>query len=208
MKQIALFDYDGTLISGDSIAHLLRFSVKKKAVPFFSVLPGAIAGLLFTVHLMDERTSKERALAFLNRLSAEKQEQLLSAFVTEDLLPRSFQDGLNRIRQLKEEGTEVWLVSASTSNYMEKVSRQLGIDHLICTEADSLGHIKVNCKGEEKVLRIKAALSGHPDAVIREAYADSPSDLPMLQLAEKPIAVNPKRALRKAAPRIDAVLWH
>ena len=39
------------------------------------------------------------------------------------------------------------------------------------------------------------------------AYGDSKSDLPMLLLCGHPVQVNPKKALRKAAPEMDSEIW-
>ncbi len=207
MERIALFDFDGTLIPGDSIVHLIRFAARQKRIGPLRVLPGVFFGLLYKLHLADESSSKNAALSFLRKMKAEEQSLLMQRFVQDRLIPHIYPEGLNRIRELQKNGTRVWLVSASTDHYMPMIAEYIGADLLLCTQTDQNGRVIHNCKGQEKVRRVRQALSSMPGAVITEAYADSKTDLPMFKMAEKAIAVNPKQELKKEAPYMETLFW-
>lgn len=207
MERIALFDFDGTLLPGDSIVHLIRFAARKKRIRLIRLFSGVFFGILFKLHIADETTSKNAALRFLEEMSREERDQLLEHFVQEKLIPLFYRDGLACIRDLHEKGNQIWLVSASTDHYMPMIAAYIGADQLLCTQTDQSGRILQNCKGQEKVRRIQEALSSLPGAVITEAYADSKSDLPMLMLAEKAIAVNPKRSLKRSGRFAETRSW-
>ena len=86
-----------------------------------------------------------------------------------------------------------------------------GFDALLATPIEPDGAIKRNCKGEAKIGRIEAWLSENgltADFASSCAYGDSKSDLPMLLLCGHPVQVNPKKALRKAAPDMETVRWN
>jgi len=79
------------------------------------------------------------------------------------------------------------IVTASYELWIKKFCDKLGVRYLIGTKIDPRGYIiGKNCKGEEKVLRIKYSL---PSAIIKNAYSDSSSDIPMLKLAQNAFVV-------------------
>ena len=74
--------------------------------------------------------------------------------------------------------------SASPEFEIAPVLKKAGVKYIIATRVDpSTGKfLSENCKGEQKVKRIRELL---PDAVFVNAYTDHPeSDAPMLSLAE------------------------
>ena len=93
---------------------------------------------------------------------------------------------------------------------MRFVADGLGFDGLLATGLDEHSRVIVNCKGEEKVRRIREWLGAQDiraDFAASFAYGDSASDLPMLRLTGHPVQVNPRKKLRKAAPDMEAVHW-
>ena len=102
------------------------------------------------------------------------------------------------------------LVTASTENYMRFAAEALGFSALLATPLNPDGTVGENCKGEEKPRRIRDWLRQQgleADFAASYAYGDSKSDLPMLLLCGHPVQVNPKKALRKAAPEMDSEIW-
>ena len=74
--------------------------------------------------------------------------------------------------------------SASPEFEIRPILEKLGVDYIIGTQVDpETGRfLSENCKGEEKVRRIKETLG---DCEFRNAYTDNvKSDAPMLSLAE------------------------
>lgn len=65
------------------------------------------------------------------------------------------------------------------------------------------GQVGENCKGEEKVRRIKQYLKENGfvlDMKCSSAYGDSPSDADMMALVNRAVLVNPKKALLRRRP--------
>lgn len=80
------------------------------------------------------------------------------------------------------------IISASPEFLLQPICDQLGVLMLIATRMDKqTGCIDgENCRGEEKVRRLRETL---PNTVVRKAYSDSLSDLPLLTLAKEPFVV-------------------
>lgn len=209
-KALALFDFDGTMVRGDSIVAYVGFARKKRVLSFSSYLKTWGTALLYAVGKISAEESKTRALAFLQKLSPEERDELDRAFVEENLLLRVYPQAKSCLDKHRQEGKTTLLVTASTENYMRYVSEALGFDGLLASPIDEHGRVQGNCKGEEKVTRIHkwlASKSISPDFEASFAYGDSKSDLPMLRLCGHPVQVNPKKKLRRAAPDMDTVFW-
>ena len=89
---------------------------------------------------------------------------------------------------------------------MPAAAEALRADGLICTRIEN-GAVQTNCRGAEKVRRIRAWAEEQPEAVDfarSRAYGDTAGDLPMLRLVGEGFAVNPKRKLRRAANAVGA----
>ena len=66
------------------------------------------------------------------------------------------------------------ICSASYELWVSQFARRIGVRNVIATRVDTAGKILgINCKGDEKLRRIKEAL---PNIPIENAYTDSQSD--------------------------------
>ncbi|MBR5109789.1 MAG: HAD-IB family hydrolase [Clostridia bacterium] len=207
---LALFDFDGTLIPGDSVAYYLRFARKQRAVNAGEFLRALWAAAKYGMKRMSDADSKSAALAFRKRHDSKALEELDRTFVQHVLLPKVYADGKKRMEELRREGKILALVSASTENYMRFVAEALGFDVLLATPIEPDGTVKRNCKGEAKARRVEAWLAENgltADFASSWAFGDSKSDLPMLRLCGHPVQVNPRKALREMAPEMETVIW-
>ena len=102
-------------------------------------------------------------------------------------------------------GHDVIIISASASHLVDLIAEELGIDQVVATELEVedgrfTGEILFYCKGDAKAQAITdLAAENNYDLSVSYAYSDSATDIPMLQAVGNPIAVNPDRAMKKAA---------
>ena len=209
-KALALFDFDGTMLPGDSIVAYVGYARKKGLLSLFGYLKTWSAAMAYLMKRISAEESKTRALAFRQALGEKERAELDRAFVREALLPGIYPQAREALEKHRREGKITLLVTASTDNYMRYVSEALGFDGLLASNLDDQGRVNGNCKGEEKVKRVREWLAARnilPDFSSSFAYGDSKSDLPMLRLCGHPVQVNPKKKLKKAAPEMDTVTW-
>ena len=210
LRPLALFDFDGTLIPGDSIVALVRYARKRKVMSLRDFLGAAFAAAGYGLRLVSAEKSKNAALRFRIKLPEAERDALDRDFVKECLLPIVYEQGKACLERHRAEGRLLMLVTASTENYMRYAAEALGFPVLLATPLLPDGKIGENCKGEEKVRRIQDWLKEQgmeADFAGSWAYGDSKSDLPMLRLCGHPVQVNPKKALREAAPEMAAEEW-
>lgn len=209
MRQIVIFDFDGTVIRGDSVVALLFAARKERLISLGGLCAAAAFGVLYHLKLTDALTAKRRSHAFLTRLPAETREAFLRRFA-ESLVGRAYPDALRRMRQHQAQGETVVLCSASCQCYMRYVAERLPVDALLCTPCADDGHvIGPNCRGAEKVRRVQVWLEEQQLAPgeIAAAYGDSRGDAPILRLSHQPVLVNAKRGLIRALPEAERVAW-
>lgn len=206
---IALFDMDGTLFPGDS---QLRFAARIasrypwRRLYLLLVLPAA---LLTALRLLRPVTLKRLFLCYLWGLKRSQVESEARAFAEEDILPILYPEVKKRLEAHRRAGDSCILVSASPDFYTVPIASLLHFDAVLATPVaygKTMPLMPVisppgNNKGANKVLRLRQ--SGLiptgvpiPDSV---AYTDSRADLPMLDLCEKAVLVNPSARLAEAA---------
>jgi len=209
-RALALFDFDGTLLRGDSIISFVRFARARKAMTRRDFAGACLYGALASLRLSGAARAKQKALAFLFRMPSGDADALCESFARQALLPALYPAGLDALRSHAAAGDIVLLVTASPERYMRPLAAALPVSGLIATVTGPDGAITQNCRGENKLKRIHEWLFGSgvsADFAASHAYGNSAGDLPMLRLAGRPHLVNPSRALRRRAPGMDVLHW-
>ena len=100
-------------------------------------------------------------------------------------------DALKVWNEWGERGAHRVIVTASPETTVEPFARRLGAEALLGTPLtfDAEGRVTgafdgANCRGEEKVRRLKAAYG--EDLVLTAAYGDTSGDAEMLAIAQSP----------------------
>lgn len=186
---LALFDFDGTLTTADTMFHFVRFVVGG---------PRFVLGLLWLGPALALHAAglipADRAKATLLRhfLGGRPQAELEAAarrWTTEALPALLRPAGQARLAALRAEGARVVLVSASLDLWLRPYAEAAGMQ-LLCTAGavDEAGRFTgalagPNCNGPEKERRVRAALRLEDHARV-EAYGDSAGDKELLALAD------------------------
>lgn len=206
-QSYALFDFDGTLIPGDSIVRFLFYCKKRGFCGVGSLLRGAVMGLGYGLRLVGAEKSKQQSLLFLRGRTREEVDKLSADFARDVLLPAMYPDGLARLRAHAEAGAKILLVSASPQFYLEPLCALLHIDGAVATrwhvdEGVYTGELAgENCRGVQKPLRLAEYLAAHGEMVdyaASAAYGDTAGDAPMLNLCAAKYVVNPRKKLLRA----------
>jgi HAD superfamily hydrolase (TIGR01490 family) len=212
--KIALFDFDGTLVSAQFGRGLLKYSAengRKDAVRLYyaSLVPDL---LLSKVAPAAEERFKRQIIARLPWLIRGKDlDSVDAAFAWvahEYLLPSVRPQVLARLEDHLAEGYQVVIVSGIFERCLELIAAELGADGWVGTK---LAFRNDRCtgrldspvvKGTEKVQRVREFINAQGwgvDWAVSFAYGDSFSDQGMLELAGNPVAVHPEPALRTLA---------
>ncbi len=211
-RPVAVFDYDGTCIEGQSGQLIATWLMRNGYLSRYSVVGLLWWGIRYKLHL-PFRQERARELIFrdLGKLTPEEVEQIMITFHDEVLLPRYRKRAIEEIARRREEGCLTLLVSATFETIAREAAKYLGVDGYAATsmEKDEQGHFTGRVQGAVTEGRAKVNTAtelartcsqGCP-CYIEYAYGDHHSDVELLSTAKHPFAVSPGPTLRKMARR-------
>lgn len=204
----AFFDLDKTVIAKSSLLAFSRPFFQEGLINRRAVLKSTYAQFVFMLAGADA-DQIERMRAHITALCEGWDVGQVRSIVEETLHdivdPLVYKEATQLIADHRAEGHDVVVVSASGQEIVAPIADMLGATHCVATKmvvADGryTGDVEFYCYAENKAVAIKE-LAEHNGYELDEchAYSDSATDQPMLEVVGHPTAVNPDRALRKAA---------
>ena len=186
---LALFDFDGTITSGDTFTAFLRFAVRPQRIALFAI-PYTPVFVLYRLGVVSARHARPivSRFAFAGESAALVREQ--GRRYAAEVLPRVLRaEALDRILWHKRQGDRVVVVSASLDVYLDPWCEQTSVER-ICSELQERNgrltgaYCGGDCSGPAKVRRIRERYDLTQYAVIY-AYGDTADDREMLDLAHR-----------------------
>lgn len=207
----AFFDFDGTLYTGhiwQDLAHHHRAARRQRFWLALYVVRNMAPWPLYELGLLSQTafygTWGETMGWLLRRWTVDESQALFERLTDESILPNLRPDVLDHLRQHQAEGHLVALVSGTFAPWLEIIARRLAVPHAVGTPLEVrdgryTGRIvKPFCHGPGKPERVRAYLARHGlevDWSASFAYADSGTDLPLLNQVGHPIAAHPDAVL-------------
>ncbi len=127
-------------------------------------------------------------------------------FVTEKIEPIILPAGLQLIQKHRDAGDTLLIITATNAFVTTPIAQRLGIEHLIATTPEMIdgcytGQVEGTPSYKEgKIERLNQWLANnHHNLDGSYFYSDSHNDIPLLEIIDKPIAVDPDEALTQHA---------
>ncbi|MBD5772567.1 histidinol-phosphatase [Marinomonas colpomeniae] len=204
---LAIFDLDGTLLSGDSDYSWGQFLVEKGLV---DTQVYQQANDKFFVQYQSGTLDIHEYLAFslapLTKFSSEQLTELHATFMKEKVQPMMLEKAAALLKHHKDQGHFLLMITATNQFVTQPISDIMGMDHIIAPIPEVInGHYTGKIVGvpsfqEGKVTRLNdwLAETGH-SMEGSYFYSDSRNDLPLLDLVTHPVAVDADVTLTKIA---------
>jgi HAD superfamily hydrolase (TIGR01490 family) len=207
-RAAAFFDLDKTVIAKSSTLAFGRPFFHGGLINRRAVLKGAYAQFVFSLSGADAQ-QMERMRAQITQMctgwDVATVHEIVRETIHEIVDPLVYAEAADLIEEHRAAGREIVIVSSSGAEMVEPIGQMLGADRVVATRMVTVdgrytGEIDFYAYGENKAVAVRevAAENGY-DLADCYAYSDSVTDLPMLSEVGHPTAVNPDRALRKAA---------
>lgn len=196
-RNIAVFDFDGTLTTRDSFLAFIKWACGPVSY-YVGFLRFAPQLLLMFMHLYPNWKAKERIFAhFFKGWQYSWFQTLGEEFATELDTMRN-EPVIGRLKEHIDHGDTVYVISASLPEWVEPWCRQLGVNAVLATEIEVndqgriTGRFKTkNCFGQEKVDRL-LKVEPERETYVLHAYGDSRGDLELLAFADEATHVKKK----------------
>lgn len=204
---LALFDLDNTLIAGDSDHAWGEFLVSKELVDAEEYKK---ANDRYFIDYQQGTLDIHDYLAFsLRPLTHYSTQEMLAwreVFIEECIRPLLLPAATELLNKHREAGDELLIITATNRFITEPIARLLGVNELIAAEPEFINGsytgkvIGVPSFREGKVTRLNQWLA-EKDLSLKNSwfYSDSHNDLPLLEIVDNPVAVDPDEALHQRA---------
>ena len=202
----AVFDLDGTLYTGGIIKgiakHHLHYRVKLVNMAAYFIIHVTMWRLM-EMGLLREQPTRERVAADMGWTvqgwTEERAERAFDWIAENYVLPKLRPDVKTRLLEHKNAGHRLILVSGTCGPLLASIGKSLGIDETIGTPLKMKngrytgGSILPACQGSNKLMRLKQYLLNTPplDWAASYAYADSKTDIPLLEHFGHPVVTYP-----------------
>ncbi len=186
----AAFDFDGTLVPGDSLLPFLRRVLGSAEFARLVMRAGYQTAWEYRRGGRDGSKAELLRRALAGRREADVADE--GRRYADGLVARVRLPMLDRVRWHRDRGDRLILVSASLALYLEPFAGRLGFEDVIATrmEVDAAGLLSgrlegPNVRGPEKARRLRQLIGD--ETVELWAYGDSAGDREMLAMANHPL---------------------
>ena len=181
-----LYDFDKTIYAGDSTVDFYFFCLKKK-ITLIKYMPKQFLSILkYKFKFISKKKMKEDFFSFLKGI--DNVDDYIEKFwlLYKKKIKKWYIDSSNK--------NDV-IVSASPQFLLNPLKNMFQIKDIIASNVDSRtgNFLSENCYGEEKVNRIRQLYN---NVEFINAYSDSLSDMPMLNLAENKYLIKKNKIIK------------
>jgi len=208
---LAIFDLDNTLLTGDSDYAWGQFLIEKKVVNgvdyeqaneryYEQYRKGTLDIFQFLEFVLQPLTRHDRS-------TLEKWHQ---EFMQEKIRPMITEKARALVKQHRARNDLLMIITATNSFVTQPIAKEFDIELLLATNPEEsngrfTGKVSgIPCFREGKVQRLQAWLQDRGNEINESwFYSDSHNDLPLLEIVNHPVAVDPDDILRKHARSVD-----
>ncbi|MBE6465257.1 HAD family phosphatase [Denitrobacterium detoxificans] len=217
--ELVLYDFDGTCIRGNSPVLLVRYLLLHRKLNFFRALGIGLWAVAYKLRLPQNESwvRSQVFTAFVGQKASEVDDYLMS-FYDEVIAERVRESAIASMEEHRAAGRVVVIVSATWEAIVRRAMDFLPIDHAVCTcmeidDAQCYTRIVkgLPVEGAEKVSALRRYADdafGKGTWMVSYAYGDHHSDVPMLEMAQHPVAVTPDSTLTREARRNEWQIAH
>lgn len=203
---VAFYDLDMTILSTSSGKLFIKYLFQKGLISSLDLITGMYISLMHRAGFIHSDAIIRKWVARFSGWSEESMEAMSRDWFLHMVKPTIRDDAAESIHWHNSNGAKTIILSAATRFICEPVQHTLHMDDSICTELDiQKGFFTGKITGEynhgEEKLQRASDYCNEKGYDLRSAYyyADSISDLPVLEKVQHPMCVTPDRLLRKTA---------
>lgn len=181
--KVNIYDFDGTIYSGDSSIDLYKFCVKKNKKSLIIIPKLLLTYILYFIRKKNKTEVKEVFFSFLKYFDN-----------IDNILEEFWEINKFKIKKfyLEKDHSNDIIISASPEFLLLPICKVLKVKDLIASEVDKKNgmFLSLNCKGPEKVKRL---YQKYNNIEVLEIYTDSYSDKTLISISKKAFLVTKEK---------------
>lgn len=205
----AVFDVDRTLVPVTTTERLfIRYLLTRGVLRMNALVRTTLLVMKYLPRRVSPFEAIRRERSYLAGLPYEKMRRMAQACFDSDIKPRISRAGLEAIKEHRERGEAIVLLTGSLDFLMEPFREYVGADHLIAAKMEVVkGRLTGRIVGDWPYGSYKAVLIRHfaeehgLDFTRSYAYADHHTDHEVLRLFGNPVVINARTKMQEIARR-------
>ncbi len=199
---LAVFDLDETLIAADASTLWAEYLVAQRGADPKLITENQAVLRKKKHSKLDLKHYMALTLAPVAGYSVEEVKGWVDDFIAQSIIPAIYTEALERLDWHRRRGDHILLVSASGEHIVEPIAKYLGIENVLAIQLEThndhyTGHTVGTLSYQKgKVARMKTWINSQSNSYRGcYGYSDSINDLPLLEMVDRPFAINPDPAL-------------
>lgn len=196
------FDLDNTLTGKNSGRELIKAACRKGVLPGSVLIRAFILSMAYRLNLRDIPETIRDMASWTRGYPENLLSDLCRETALSGIIPSIYPAAHEEIEYHRKEKADLVLLSSALAPLCGQVALHLGLGSVLCSELEITGGRLTGkpkgkfCYGEEKALKLADYCENrHFKPSGAWYYADSYSDIPVLELVGNPVCVNPDRKL-------------
>ncbi len=203
---ISFFDLDRTMIASVSGRALAHRAWDKGLMRYPDLVKALLLSLSYSLRLRDPVRIMHEMVSWVGGISVNEFDELCRGVFTDVLLPSLYREVAPEIEMHRRNNGKTVILSSSLMQVCSRFTDYLGIDDVVCSELEVKDGVLTGradgrlCFGPEKLVRMNRYCEKNNNTAYEAwYYADSVSDIPVLEKVGHPVCVNPDKKLLKIA---------
>ncbi len=204
----AFFDVDRTLLAGYSAAAFFQDGFSSRSLSLGNLVQSTRAAVRFGMRQTSFPTLIEETAFNFEGLSAEELAEIGERVFEQRLITEIFPESRALVEAHQRRGHTVAIVSSATHFQVDALARELGIEHVMCTELEMkqgrfTGRVVRPACFQEGKLDAASEFSEQEGIDLDQSYfySDSYDDVSLLERVGHPRLINPDSRLSRLATR-------
>ncbi|MDU0478593.1 HAD family hydrolase [Staphylococcus chromogenes] len=211
-KVAAFFDLDKTVVAKNSAFAVGREFINNGLISPVAALQLTLAQATYMIagHNSEQMdATRDQLTKLVTGWEVEAVREIAEETLKTVISPSIYTEAQELITFHQNLGHEVIIISASVTELVVPIARELGVHQVVASELATkdgvyTGDVLFYAKGPAKAAEIQRLATEYGYDLDRSfAYSDSATDIPMLEQVGNAVAVNPDRALRRHAMMHD-----
>lgn len=189
MRKVAVFDFDGTLTSKDTLLEFIKYTHGMQSLLMGFALHMPIL-ILMKLHLYPNWKAKQKIFTWFYKDMPYKTFESLGVEFANHIESIRKESTIQQMFDLRNQGAEIYVISASVEEWVRPFCNRLGIRNVIGTKVECINgkltgkFITKNCYGQEKVNRLLEFEQNRSEYYLY-AFGDSRGDKEMFSYANE-----------------------
>jgi HAD superfamily hydrolase (TIGR01490 family) len=203
---VVFFDMDQTLVAGNSTRLYASRLWKEGRISLFQIVRVAVVFFLYRFGLIDMTRVTQRVVAGMRGMDEATLQEECRRLFDVAIDQRVYPEALLDVNRHLAAGDRVVVLSATSPYLVAPFVERYGLDGMLCSEAEVVDGkftgkaILPVCYGPGKLVWAQRYCDEHGFDLTRSTfYTDSCTDLPVLEVVQHPIVVNPDPRLARIA---------